>query len=69
MLIEPLKLKPDNHDDQQSGGNGQRGMEKTQHFKTFSSSSFEKSAEILAVLNLFRSSCGASSPNNRYLVM
>ena len=69
MLIEPLKLKPDNHDDQQSSGNGQRGMEKTQHFKTFSSSSFEKSAAILVILAFLRSSSGASSPDSRYIEM
>ena len=69
MLIEPLELKPYYDDYQQTDGDRQNGMKKAQHFKTFSSSSFEKSAEILAVLNLSRSSSGAASPDSRYFVM
>jgi hypothetical protein len=69
VLIEPLELKPDNDDYQQTGNDRQNSMKKAQHFKTFSSSSFEKSAEILAVLNLSRSSPGASSPASRHFMM
>jgi hypothetical protein len=69
MLIGPPQLKPDNDCHQQTGSDGQYGMEKAQHFKTFSISSFEKSAEILAHLTLSRSSSGASSPDSRYFEM
>jgi hypothetical protein len=69
LLIEPLQLKPDNDDYQQTGSDSQYGMEKTQHFKTLSSSSFEKSAAILVVLAFLRSSSGASSPDSRYIEM
>jgi hypothetical protein len=69
MLIEPPQLKPDNNCCQQPGSDGQYGMEKAQHFKTFSSSSFEKSAAILVILALLRSSSGASTPDSRYIEM
>jgi hypothetical protein len=69
MLNETLQLKPDNECYQQTGSDGQYGLEKAQHFKTFSSSSLEKSAEILALLALLRSSSGASSPDKRYTEM
>ena len=69
MLIETLQLKPDNYGDQQTGNYGQYGMDKAQHFKTLSISSFEKSAEILVALAFLRSSSGASSPDNRYTEM
>jgi hypothetical protein len=69
VLIEPPELEPENDDYQQTGNDRQNRMKKAQHFKTFSSSSFEKSAEILVVLNLSRSSSGASSPDSRYCIM
>jgi hypothetical protein len=69
VLIESPELKPDNDNYQQTDSDRQNGMKKAQHFKTFSSSSLEKSAEILAVLNRSRSSSGASSPDSRYFVM
>jgi hypothetical protein len=65
MLIELPQPKPDNNCYQQTGSDGQYSMEKAQHFKTFSSSSFEKSAAILVILAFLRSSSGASSPDSR----
>jgi hypothetical protein len=69
MLNETLQLKPDNECYQQTGSDRQYGMEKAQHFKTFSSSSLEKSAAIRVILAFLRSSSGASSPDSRYIEM